>query len=78
MNATILDLRYKTREILAALEKRESITVLYRGKPKGMIVPTPDIRRLKVRDHPMFGMDARNRRSVKDVMKKLRGARHDV
>jgi len=39
MNATIVELKYKLKEILSALEKREQITILYRGKVKGTIVP---------------------------------------
>jgi len=34
MNASILDLRYKTRDILAALDNREPVTILYHGKTK--------------------------------------------
>ena len=39
MNATFVDLRYKTAEILAALDKREHVTILYHGKPRATIVP---------------------------------------
>ena len=35
MKASIVDLRYKTREILEALERNESVTVLYHGRVRG-------------------------------------------
>jgi predicted nucleic acid-binding protein len=39
MKASIVDLRYKTREILEALERNESVTVLYHGRVRGGIQP---------------------------------------
>ncbi len=32
MKASIVDLRYKMKEILRALERRETVTILYHGK----------------------------------------------
>jgi len=78
MNASIVDLRYKSREILAALEKRESITILYRGKPKGAIIPLEESFAGKVCEHEFFGMNDRETEPVDVVMKRLRGARHDL
>ncbi|HBA89447.1 MAG TPA: hypothetical protein DCZ75_16120 [Geobacter sp.] len=78
MNASIVDLRYKTGEILAALEKRERVTILYHGKPRGTIVPieeenTPG----RVRDHAFFGMHQEESEPVDRVMERLRGSRYD-
>jgi hypothetical protein len=39
MKASIVDLRYKTTDILKALDRNESGTVLYHGKVKGIIKP---------------------------------------
>ena len=39
MDATILDLRYRTKDVLKAVERGEVVTVLYRGKEKARIVP---------------------------------------
>jgi antitoxin (DNA-binding transcriptional repressor) of toxin-antitoxin stability system len=78
MNASVLDLRYKTCDILKALENRESVVVLYHGKPKGMVVPLPGKARARVCDHPFFGMSARTKKSVQSVMNGLRSGRHDL
>ncbi len=76
MNASILDLRYKTRKILKALENRESVVVLYHGKPKGMLIPMPGDNRVRVCNHMFFGMRSKEKRSVLSVMNTLRKARH--
>ena len=39
MKASILDLRHHMREILKALDKNETVTLTYRGKEKGTIIP---------------------------------------
>lgn len=79
MNASIIDLRYKTSDILAALDNREPVTILYHGKPKGTIIPIEETRPpQKVCNHPFFGMYAQDTNSVDDVMKELRGNRYDL
>jgi len=42
MKATIVDLRYRMKDVLSAVERGETVTVLYRGKPKAKIVPIPE------------------------------------
>jgi antitoxin (DNA-binding transcriptional repressor) of toxin-antitoxin stability system len=78
VNASILDLRYRTRNILKALENRETVVVMFHGKPKGMIVPLQAAERTRVQDHPFFGMRAKEKRSVQDIMRHLRSGRHDL
>jgi prevent-host-death family protein len=39
MRATAKDLRYKTKEILAAIDRGEEVLITYRGKEKARIVP---------------------------------------
>ena len=39
MKATIVDLRYKMKDILKALDRNEAVTVLYHGKTKAVILP---------------------------------------
>jgi len=34
MNATIVDLRYRMKDVLRAIDRGETVTVLYRGKVK--------------------------------------------
>ena len=56
MDASIVDLRYKMREVLKALKRRERIRILYHGKVKGEIVPVKGNRELKTKDHSLFGL----------------------
>lgn len=77
MNASILDLRYRTSDILAALENRERVTILYHGKPRGTIIPLEDAGEAgKVCEHELFGMYTSERESVSEVMDRIRGSRH--
>lgn len=76
MNATILDLRYKTKKVLEALERRETVAVLHRGKLKGRIVPVGPSTTSKVKDTEFFGMHSDAKQSVEAVMSNLRGGRH--
>jgi hypothetical protein len=54
--ASIVDLRYKMKDVLEALEKREAIQILYYGRVKGTIVPVSSSQKTKVSSHPFFGM----------------------
>jgi len=57
MEATILDLRYRMKDVLKALGRRESVKILYHGKLKGTIIPSQGDARKKVCDHPLFGIE---------------------
>ncbi len=76
MKASIVDLRYKMREILKALDRNESVSVLYHGTVKGVIVPAAARHHGTVKEHPFFGMTSRGTGSVEGIMKELRGGRH--
>ena len=39
MNATIVDLRYKMKHVLRAIDRGETVTVLYRGKERARLTP---------------------------------------
>lgn len=39
MRASVVDLRYRMKDVLRALDRNEEVTVTYRGKVKGVIVP---------------------------------------
>ncbi len=79
MKASIVDLRYKTKEILRALEARESVSIYYHGKLKGTIVPPGPAKKFDARKHPFFGMGKKDKRSVEQIMKELRKPRyHDL
>ena len=76
MKASIVDLRYRTKQVLAALERRESVSVLYHGKVKGTIVPASSQTLRRVTDTPFFGMHKRDRRPVNEIIAALRGGRY--
>ncbi|MFC1821275.1 type II toxin-antitoxin system Phd/YefM family antitoxin [Thermodesulfobacteriota bacterium] len=44
MKATAKDLRYKTKEILDAIERGEEVLITYRGKERAKIVPVSEKR----------------------------------
>ncbi len=83
MKASFLDLRKRTSEILQALDRNESITVLYRGRPKAIMQPVQKDNRsggVKAKDQPAFGIWA-DRKDLKDVaahVRRLRRGRFDV
>lgn len=77
MQASMVDLRYKSNDILAALDHGEEVVLLYRGKPKGTIKPIVGKSTGTVMDHPYFGMNRQPDKSVEDVMDALRGGRYD-
>ena len=78
MKASIVDLRYKTTDILKALDRNESVTVLYHGKVKGIIKPVRGKVASKVKDHPFFGMANGSDESVLEELANLRKPRHDL
>ncbi|HEC27634.1 MAG TPA: type II toxin-antitoxin system Phd/YefM family antitoxin [Gammaproteobacteria bacterium] len=63
MKASIVDLRYKINDILKALDRNESVTVLYHGK---------------IKDHPLFGMTNDSEKTVLEELANLRKLRHDL
>lgn len=78
MRASIVDLRYRMKDVLKAIDRGEPVTVLYRGKEKAKIVPIGSEKpRMKVEDHPACGMWA-DREDMKDPaawVRKLRSKR---
>ena len=78
MEASVVDLRYKMKEVLEALERREKVEILYHGKVKGTIVPPPVVRGSKVAGHPFFGMKAESGKTVREEINELRGGRHNA
>jgi len=79
MKATIVDLRYKMNDVLKALDRKEEVTILYRGKIKGRLLPASDDKsREKVEDHPFFGLNKRDKKTVLEELADLREARTHV
>lgn len=78
MDANIVDLRYKMKDVLKALECRETVNVYYHGKLKGTIIPASSKKKVRSQDHPFFGSD-KDKRPVEEVMRELRRGRyHDL
>jgi hypothetical protein len=78
MKATIVDLRYKMNDVLKALARNERVTVLYRGKVKGILIPpVPEKRPMKMVDHPFFGMSEDHEGSVDEALDALRVPRYN-
>jgi len=78
MKASIVDLRYKTKEILKALGRNESVTVLYHGKIRGVIRPAREKSVSRVKNHPFFGMHKESEQTVLEELENLRKPRHDL
>ena len=78
MEASIVDLRYKMNDVLKALDRHEKVTILYRGKPKGVLHPLDnDKQPLSVKNHLYFDSEGSKIRTVDDVMNGLRGERFE-
>jgi len=56
MKATIVDLRYRMKDVLRAIDRGETVTVLHRGKEKARLMPIAAKKRARVADHPAVGM----------------------
>jgi hypothetical protein len=76
MKASIVDLRYKMNEVLKALDRNETVQILYHGKVKGTIHPSVAASRKKVKEHPFFGMAEHSETPVSRQMERLRGSRY--
>ena len=78
MKATARDLRFKTKEILAAIERGEEVILTYRGKEKARILPIHNKPpKTMDKEDPLFGIWRTNKR-VTDVdayLDELRGGR---
>jgi antitoxin (DNA-binding transcriptional repressor) of toxin-antitoxin stability system len=57
MKATIADVRYRLKDVLRAIDRGDTVTVLFRGKEKARLVPIAAKPTLsKASDHPACGM----------------------
>ena len=68
MKATTLDLRRRMSEVLKALDRNEPVTLLHRGKRKGVLYPSRATmeERASVTQCEAFGL-WRGRRDLQDV-----------
>lgn len=77
MKATIIDLRYKMKDVLSALNRKETVTILYHGKIKGTIYPFPSEQKLSVKEHPFFGINKDSKKTVSEEIESLRSVRYN-
>jgi prevent-host-death family protein len=59
MEASIVDLRYRMKDVLRAIDRGETVTVTYRGKETARLVPvipTAGLTPAKASDQPFVGM----------------------
>lgn len=83
MEASFVDLRKKSKEIINAINRREKVTVLYRGKPAAIMNPINTASKtthLSASEHKAFGMWATKtgeEASVIDQVALLRRKRYD-
>jgi antitoxin (DNA-binding transcriptional repressor) of toxin-antitoxin stability system len=81
MKATIVDLRYRMKSVLAALDRGEPVTILHRGREKARLTPLASMPKpAKSSAHPAFGM-WKTRQDLEDVpghVRKLRKLRFDA
>jgi len=77
MKATTLDLRYRTKDVLKAVERGVTVTVLYRGKAKAQIVPLSSSKAAGLRTGEAFGLwkDRKDMGDVSAYVMKLRRPR---
>ena len=79
MKASILDLRRRMRDVLRSLDRGEPVTIVHRGRRKGVLYPAgrPAHAAKTVSDHPAFGMwrDRDDLRDVEAAMRRIRKGR---
>ena len=83
MEASFVDLRKKSKEIINALNRKEKVTVSYRGKPAAVMNPVNTVTEtseLSASQHAAFGMWAKEQSDNNDVIEQvslLRRKRYD-
>lgn len=80
MEASIVDLRYKMKDVLQSLDRNETVKIYYHGKLKGIIQPaktkSKKKNKKKVQDHAFFGILTDEPENVDEIMNQLRGDRY--
>jgi len=82
MKVSALELRRKMKEVLETLDRKEPVTVFYRGKKRAIIYPLPGKEgpHKPVENDPAVGIwkDRKDMKDVKGYVRKLRKPRHDA
>ena len=75
MDTTVLDMRKSMKDVMAALDRNERVTLTYRGHKKAEIVPWRESsKRPAAADHAAFGI-WKNRSEIDDVAAFVRNLR---
>ena len=56
MEASVLDLRKKMSNVMSAIDRHERVTLTHRGRPRAIIIPITEKKKVKVSDLQAFGM----------------------
>lgn len=79
MKATTTDLRRRIHDVLKALDRNEEVTLVHRGKVRGVLIPSRQKKQGKITSHPFFGMSAQQEGfSVLEELDALRKPRYDA
>ena len=79
MEASIVDLRYRMKDVLKALDRGETVRVMYHGKERALMLPSRKKSRRKMVDSPAFGIQAdlpNDGRSVQEYIREMRKPRY--
>ena len=79
MEASIVDLRYRMKDVLKALDRGESVRITYHGKEKAVMTPSRKKSKRSMKDSPAFGMQSdlpNDAKSVQEYMRELRKPRY--
>jgi len=75
MKASVMDLRYRSKEILRALGENKEVILTHRGKVKGRIVPAGKQSGVSLAGHEAVGMWADQSEAVEEMVSRLRKPR---
>ena len=77
MKASVMDLRYRAKDVLRALEANEEIILTHRGAEKGKIVAlaASGSSHTSISDHPAVGMWSGDQEPVPEMIARLRSPR---
>lgn len=77
MKASVMDLRYKTKEVLRALDAHEEIILTHRGTAKGKIISLEASESMSedISAHPAIGMWKDSSESVSEMIDRIRKPR---
>ncbi len=79
MKASIVDLRYRMKEVLDALRRNEEVEVFYHGKRMGRIIPERPVKTSKkTTDYAFFASSKApaDAASIEKEMEKIRAPRY--